>query len=265
MNYQINIPSFQRSEVVAARTLNLLARHKIDREQVTVWVANEQEHDTYRAHLDPSWNVQVSERGLVHSRCHYHQHHPAGTPIVNIDDDVSELLVAVGNKLTPYTASLDTFIRDAFTTAKDNGCRLWGINAAANPMFLKNQATVGLRYIIGAFFGSYAHDPIFNLNNRTGESSGEDFEATLMAFKRDGAVLRYDGITIKTAYFAPGGIDAELKQRGINERQTDHDRRLHDIAARYPGLARTYKKAGDVTNIRLKTLTSHRLPWTPNT
>jgi hypothetical protein len=263
MDYLINIPSYQRSEVVASRTLSFLDKHNIDRERVTVWVANEQEFDTYRKHLDTSWRIGVSEKGLVQSRCHYHQQAPKGTPILNIDDDISDLLTSDGKRLQPFASNLDKFITEAFTMAEENNVKLWGINGAANAMFLKPQATVGLRYIIGAFFGSYAHDPIFNLDNREGQSSGEDFEATLMAFTRDGAVLRFDGISIKTAYFASGGIDAELKELGITQRQTDHKQRLEQIANKYKGLASIYSKAGDVTNIRLKVITAHRMSWKP--
>lgn len=263
-DYQINIPSYQRSATVANRTLAFLGKHNINREQVTIWVANEQEHDTYRKALDSSWRIGISALGLVPSRCHYHQHHAPGTPIVNIDDDVSELLVAKDNRLIPYPGSLDKFITQAFTTAERCRVRLWGINGAANAMYLKQRATMGLRYLVGAFFGSYAHDPIFNLANRNHQSSGEDFEATLMAFERDNAVLRYDGVTIKTAYFAEGGIDAELKARGTPERQADHAQRLVALAKQYPDLAATYTKAGGVTNIRLKPITALHLQWEPN-
>lgn len=260
-DYIVNVPSYQRSEVVQKRTLQFLADNNIDRERVTVWVADEQEYEAYRRSLDPSWSVRISSKGLVPSRCHYHQQAPAGQPIVNIDDDVETLLYSDGKRLHRYESSLDKFIRSAFQMANENGVRLWGINGAANAMFLKSQVTVGLRYLIGAFFGSFAGDSIFDLNNRTGESSGEDFEAALMAFVRDGAIMRFDGITLKTAYFAQGGIDAELKAQGIENRQQDHQRRLEEIASQYPGLAKTYTKAGGVVNIRLRTITAYRIPW----
>lgn len=261
MEYRINIPSYQRAEVVKTRTLDFLSRKNVDRERVKVWVADEQEYDTYRAALDSSWDIGISVKGVLRSRCHYHQQYEKGTPLLSLDDDVADLLVERNKKLVPYEADFDKFVKTGFQLAEENQVRVWGINGAANPMFLKRQVTVGLRYIIAAFYGSYAHDPIWDITKRSEESSGEDFLSTLMAFTRDGAVLRFDGISIKTAYFAPGGIDAELKSRGIQDRATDHAEQLVAIANQYPGLAKTYTKAGGVTNIRLKTITAHRLPW----
>lgn len=263
-DYRIAVPSYERADTVQQRTLGFLTEHNIDRERITVWVANEQQHHDYRQQLGRSWDIRVSAPGLLASRCQYHTEYPEGTPIANMDDDINDLLVSDGKRLRPYRGSLDTFITTAFRTAESNGCRLWGVNGAANAMYLKQQVTIGLRYTIGAFFGSYAGDPIFDPTKRELASSGEDFETALLAFQRDGAVMRYDGITIKTAYFAPGGIDAELKAAGINERHAEHERRLHEIAAAFPGLAKAYKKAGGVTNLRLKPLTAHRIPWHPN-
>ena len=261
MEYRINVPSYRRAEVVKARTLDFLTRNNVDRERVKIWVADEKEYEVYRSTLDASWDIGVSQPGLVHSRCFYHQQYEKGTPLLSIDDDVSDLLVEENKKLVPYRGDFNTFVETGFRLSEENHVRHWGINGAANPMFLKKQITVGLRYIIGAFTGSYAHDPIWDATKRITESSGEDFLSTLMAFSRDGAVLRFDGMSIKTAYFAPGGIDAELKSRGIEERATDHAAQLVNIAKQYPGLAKTYTKAGGVTNIRLKTITAHRLPW----
>ena len=263
MNYTINVPSYQRADTVEAKTLATLDRHGIDRQRVTVWVANEQERTTYAAALGDRWAIQIAAPGLVPARIAYHQHHPKGTPIVNIDDDVTRILVADGKKLTDFKGNLDAFFNDAFATCEAEGARLWGINAAANPLYMNHRYTVGLRYNIGAMFGSYAGDPIFTHTARSGESSGEDFETTLMAFTRDGATVRYDGVTIRTAYFASGGIDAELAAQGIADRQTDHHRRLTQIAAAYPGLASTYTKAGGVTNIRLKPITAHQITLDP--
>lgn len=263
MTYTINVPSYQRPDTIEAKTLTTLDRHGIDRDRITVWVADEHEHDAYRTALRDEWDIKVGAPGLVNARIAYHTHHAPGTPIVNIDDDVTRIMVADGKKLADFPGNLDRFFTDAFATCQAEGTRLWGINAAANPMYLNNRYTVGLRYTIGALFGSYAGDPIFTHETRTGESSGEDFEATLMAFARDGATLRYDGVTIKTAYFAGGGIDAELAAHGIPDRQTDHHRRLNEIAARYPGIASTYTKAGGVTNIRLKPITAHQVPVDP--
>ena len=259
MDYQIAVPSYNRASTLKNKTLTFLEQHNISRNKITIWVANQDELYRYRDEIGDSWNIQISQKGLVASRCYYHSQYAHGTRILNIDDDIENLLIGENNRLRPYSQNLDQFICNAFTNSEKYKVRLWGVNGAANPMFLKEQIIIGLRYLVGAFFGSYANDEIFDINNRTDKSSGEDFEMTLMAYERDGAVLRHDGITIKTAYFATGGIDQELKDAGITDRQIEHDKTLRAIANKYQDIAKVYTKAKGVTNIRLKPITIARI------
>lgn len=261
IDYRINVPSYERSQTLASATLALLDRYSVDRDRVTVWVADDQQREIYDADVGDSWRVRVSAPGLLRSRCVYHESYPAGTRLLNLDDDLSDLVISTGRRLVPFPGRLDDLVTEAFGLAERNDLRLWGVNAAANPGWLKPQISIGLRYVVGALFGSYAGDSIWSTKSRTGVSSGEDFESTLLAYCRDGAVMRYDGLSIKTAYFAPGGIDAELKSQGVEDRQHAHADELRSIVRRYPDLAKTYQKAGGVTNIRLKTITHARIPW----
>jgi hypothetical protein len=123
---------------------------------------------------------------------------------------------------------------------------------------MKDTVTVGLRYVIGCFHGTYAGDPALCGDDRVIESSGEDFETTLRHYVMYGKIVRFDGVAPKTKYFAQGGIQAEIG-KGKDGRAKEHGEALERIALRYPDLAKTYEKSGGIVNIRLKTLTEAKI------
>jgi hypothetical protein len=261
MEYQIAIPSYKRSELLASKTIALLERYGVDKEKITIFVADEQEASDY-AKVLPDYKIVVAIKGLVKARVFYNNYYPKDTRILNLDDDMAELKQRnSADKLEDYSGSFDDLVELGFSTCEKVGARLWGINPVSNAFFMGDYITVGLRYICGNFHGSYAGDPALTDPNRANkESSGEDFETTLRSFVRYGSVVRIEYICPTTKYFANGGIDAELKADGIEDRQTDHKAKLYDIAGRFPELASIRLKAGDITNIRLKSITYAKIP-----
>lgn len=261
-DYQIAIPSYKRPNYLVSQTLQTLKQLGSDFSNVTVFVANQEEKLIYQTASEAvgfDLNVVVAVPTLIGCRRWYNtEYYEGGTRILNLDDDIAGIFQKEGeNKLAPYEGTLDELVERGFGTCEKYGAKLWGINAALNGLFLKNTVTVGLRYICGIFHGSYAGDPALCGEDRVNESSGEDFETTLRNFKLYGKVVRLDGYAPKTKYFAQGGIQAELG--GKDERNRDHHEALVRIAERYPDWAKTYEKAGGVTNIRLKTITESKI------
>lgn len=261
MDYQIAIPSYKRSELLKQKTIALLERYKVDKSKITVFVANEQEAAIYREAL-PDYQIVVAVKGLVSARVFYNNYYAKDTRILNLDDDMAELKQRnAADKLENYVGDFDDIVKLGFSICEQEGARLWGINPVSNGFFMSDCVTVGLRYICGNFHGSYAGDVVLVGEDRVHkESSGEDFETTLRSFVRYGSVVRIEYLCPTTKYFASGGIDAELKDNGIPDRQTDHKAALYDIAARFPELAQIRVKAGDITNIRLKSITYSKIP-----
>jgi hypothetical protein len=264
MDYQIAIPSYKRHNYLVTQTLKTLMDLEVDPDIITVFVANREEKLIYKTAIElTGYDVRVvaGVPGLLNQRIWYNtKYYDENTRILNLDDDIAGIYQKKGeNKLEPYAGSLQDIVDQGFGTCEEYGARLWGINAALNGLFLKNTTTVGLRYVCGIFHGSYAGDSTLCGDDRVSESSGEDFETTLRNFDKYNKVVRLDGYAPKTKYFAQGGIQAELG--GKSERDKDHHEALTRIAERYPEWAKTYKKSGDVTNIRLKTITEAKLPW----
>ena len=262
MDYQIAIPSYARAELLKHQTIAFLERSGVDPSRVTVFVANEDESDAYRYTLGHKYKIVIGRLGKVNQQRFYHNYYDKGTPLLNLDDDTVTLRQRTPDgKLEDFNGSIDELVETGFRICKEEGAKMWGINPVENGFFMSDVVTVGLRYICGNFYGNYAGDPAIVGTDRVyAESSGDDFETTLRSFIQNGSVVRFEYICPKTKYFAAGGIDAELKSRGIQNRQDDHSVALANIVSRYPELSSLTTKAGGVTNIRLKTLTYRKIP-----
>lgn len=257
MRFHIAVPSYDRPKKCAEQTIATLKRMRADMDTVTVFVATKEEFARYRETL-PDIRIIVAKPGLAAARKHYHmEHYNEGAKILNVDDDLQKLLEKDGEAMKETTWTIPEIAELGFKLAEENRARLWGVAAAANGMFMQDSAVVGLRYIIGAFHGSYAGDKVHWGDGRPVVSSGEDFETCLRSYTSYGRVVRINWLAPKTKYFADGGIVAEIG--GKEERDKDHARSLMRIAALYPKLASTYEKSGGITNIRLKPLTEKRI------
>lgn len=261
INYQIAIPSYKRADILQKGTLSMLNKFGVDKKRITIFVANEDELKEYTNVLGNEYKIVVAVPNLWKARKWYNEnYYKKNTPILNIDDDVYELKTLKGDKLESANFDLDMFVSLAFKICEKNKTKIWGICPTENAFYMSNDITIGLRYICGIFHGTYAGENYLVRNDRSQESSGEDMETTLQAFKEYGCVIRFEFICPKTKYFANGGIDAELKSKGITDRQVDHTKNLESIAKRFPEYCKLYKKAGDITNIRFKPITLGKLP-----
>ena len=70
MDYTIVIPSYKRAELCRDKTLAVLHRYKIPKEQIVVVVANKEEKETYEEILDPKTykEILVGVPGLANVR-----------------------------------------------------------------------------------------------------------------------------------------------------------------------------------------------------
>lgn len=255
-SYVVAVPSYKRAGLLGAATLATLDAHGVDRDRVTVYVADEAEREEYVA-VNPGWRIEVTSPGLVASRRAYNERHAATTPILNMDDDVLELQTVddEGKRLVKWGGSIDQLVAMGFGLSRLTAAKLWGINAAANAFYMDDAAVVGLRYICGVLHGTYGKDPVVTSTLRPDNSNGEDFITTCEHYQRDGAVVRLNWITAKTRYFGPGGMQAE--HGDVAARKADYRAFVPLIADRYSAIA-SYVEKGDTGNIKLKPITTQK-------
>jgi hypothetical protein len=234
MKYEIAIPSYKRSKTLKEKTLSLLTKHNINPDLVTIFVANEEELKIYTNELKdtPYKKFVVGEVGIGAIRRFTQKYYPEGAYVMNFDDDLQECFVKIDDKTMVPVGNLeqDVIIR-GFTACLENNAYLFGIYAAANPMFMKNRVAVGLYYCIGSCWGlinRHDSDLTVLLDDK------EDFERTLQHYVKDSKVVRLDDITVKSKYYTEeGGMQVTRTTERILKS-------AENLVERFPGLCTMY-------------------------
>jgi len=204
MSYQIVIPSYKRSAIVQERTLTTLKSLGICKDLIHLFVVQEDLED-YQATCNPDYYGQiiVGLRGLAHQRDFISKYYPVGTQIVSLDDDIESLDLS----LTEYKTA-DEFFKVAFQVCNDEGAYIWGIYPVFNAYFRKNRKpiTTDLTYIVGAIYGyiNRPADPELDLKIAL-DGDKEDVERTLLYWKKDKKVIRFNRVGFKTKYYGTDG------------------------------------------------------------
>ena len=232
MDYVVAIPSYRRAKTLREKTLALLERHNIPAEKITIFVGNEEEYETYRKEIPEQYKIVVGEVGIGAIRRFTQKYYPEGTYVMNFDDDLSECLKKIDDKtMVPVTNLEQEVIIRGFKALEENNAYLFGIYAAANPMFMKNRTAVGLYYCIGSMWGMInRHDSDLTvlLDDK------EDFERSLQHYVKDGKVVRLDDITVKSKYYTEeGGMQVTRTTERILKS-------AENLVERFPGLCTMY-------------------------
>ena len=235
----IAIPSYNLPVTLQKKTLRMLRKNLVPADKVVVFVASEEQCEEYLQYADPEWcpAFVVGRPGIHAQRSYIHNYWPAGTKVLCLDDDVS-------NIKRPFQAEmplLELFER-CFAIAERERCALWGIYPSDHGLSLKDRAVVGLTYIIGACYGIVAgSDPLQYADPFT-----EDFTRSVEFYKRGLGVLRFEGMGPTTRYFKePGGLQS-FRTPESQEAQ------MVAFAEKYPADATLRKRPGKMTDVRLE-------------
>ena len=224
MDYQIAIPTYGRPDAIRKYTLKYLESTDVPRECVTLFVANEAEKEKYES-SNPGYNVVVGVKGLCPQRLFISEYYEKGTPVVSFDDDVSAVCqLVLGEKLETAQKpldhpcslkpvdSLDGFIRRGFKLAGTYEVGMWGCYQVANKGFLHPRISVGLKFIMGHFFGFYAGDPVFK--EIKDYPCKDDFYWSLWHHTRRNGTLRFDDHCVKSkAHSGSGGTNEDMERK----------------------------------------------------
>jgi hypothetical protein len=264
-DYIIVIPSFNRPELIQIKTLALLHRHNINPLKITIFVANQEQYELYKAKV-PSFlynKLVIGVVGLKNQRNFIMDYYPEGTQIVQMDDDLDKIVelvvsrkskqsshkilsrkLSISKMVRPIT-DLDEFIRNAFKICRDKKIYLWGVYPLSNSRFMTPTTTTDLRFIVGPMWGIInRHRPDLKLTI----DEKENAERTLQHWVIDHAVLRFNNIGIETKYYKnKGGMQNEGKNR-----KEEALKSVYYLHKKYPQLTKIYlgKKSG-VPEIRM--------------
>ena len=255
------IPSLSRATLLCEKTLALLVKKfQIDQSSIYVFVVAE-EYESYAltAHvLYPGIRLMVGPLGLHHMRNFIHAFFPENEELVFLDDDITDLVEMVEdtgvldkNKCDRYplrgltTEQFKAYLTSAYSMMRKEGIYLWGIYPVKNGFFMKDlpAVTYDLRFIVGCFWGC-----INRPERKITIEEKEDVERTLLYFKEDKKILRFNRIAPVTTYYKQkGGMQA----RGMDRLETSKQSCQY-LIEKYPEYCRLYtgKKSG-VWEVRL--------------
>lgn len=260
--YIIVIPTYNRPDIIQVKTLALLNRHKINPQNITLFVANKEQYDIYKEKV-PAFlygSIVIGVIGLKNQRNYIMDYYPEGKQIVQMDDDLDKIVELVVSKKTiksttrmamqsrrrstsrktikPIT-DLDAFIRRAFQICKEKGIFLWGVYPLSNSRFMTPKMTTDLRFIVGPMWGIINRH---RLDLKLTIDEKENTERTLQHWVIDHAVLRFNNIGIETRYYKnKGGMQDEGKNR-----KEEALKSVYYLHQKYPNLTKIYlgKKSG---------------------
>ena len=261
----IAIPSYNRSDVIEKKTLTTLLEGGIKPSQIYIFVANEKEKQLYEQ-IPGKYKIIIGKLGITNQRNFIKHYFKQGDHVVSIDDDVEGIYKLQGqnkvtqnkvtqnkvtqnkvtqNKVTQKVTQKLTKVKDvaaffqsAFDTLKKENKYLWGIYPVNNPYFMNKTVSKKLSFIIGALHGYIVRDT----PDLTAEVK-EDYEQSILHYLKDGGVIRFNNITIKTKFLAPGGVGKDRFQ--ANKKSAKY------LQKKYPQLVNIFHRKNGMAEIRL--------------
>jgi hypothetical protein len=224
--WTICIPSYHRHDSIQQNTLAVLESHKIPHCLIKVFVDAPEVpiyKEAFASTVFKDIEVIASVKGCIENRAFIRQSFEEGAHLVYLDDDIKEIYSVCDlsddhaschiydskNFGQPFykrhtrLPNLYKFLDLAFITLVREGCSFGGIYPVGNGFFAKHNYTTCLNYICGGFY--------YEINRKDfaleGHQYSEDFERSCMWFKREGKVVRFSSVMLKTPYYkGKGGL-----------------------------------------------------------
>jgi len=249
-DYIVAIPSYKRTEELKEKTLAMLERFKIPPSKINIFVEKNQISE-YKKALGNKYKIIEGGKGLVGQLRKIYKYYPENKWIVRIDDDIVDIRkmkyqrfeYAIG-KITRAQLSenvknfnLDKFIKFAFNLCEKNNIRYWGINSKSNNFNAGSGYTIGLKVIAGGFNATInTHNPKYDWKVASPDNGiGEDIERTIIFFKNDGGVLRFNNVNLIT--------DPEPVQTGMTESEGGIIKRMNKTKTNFNKIEKLYPEA----------------------
>lgn len=217
--WKIAIPSYKRADELKIKTLATLERAGITK-GINIFVANEEERILYREKIKKI-NIVVGVLGITNQRNFIKKYYNNKNDcILVLDDDIERFETIDDNKKFVEITDLKALFTNCFITAKNNDVNLWGIYGAHNSMFMANNKTefnLGLSFLIGCCYGYIVEEDMTPYLMDNDVICKQDYEQSLLHYFEKGNVLRFNKITIKTKFYAKGGLGEKQTRLEANK------------------------------------------------
>ena len=238
------IPSYKRHDTIRDKTLATLQRGNVPLSNIYVFVVQEEE-EAYRQAC-PGYQIQVGLLGLIQQRAFVQGFFDQDTYIVFCDDDIQEIFRPIDSKTKEPITDIPGLISQMKVRMISESVTICGVYPCNNLKFaLGNpEITTDFRYIVGAFY------LIRNLRMPECQldvgdpASHEDKIRTIKYYQKEGKILRYNRVQIKTKYFGKGGLDSP-------DRLSKHKSEAEALCLRFPEYLRL-QKTSKMTDCKCK-------------
>ncbi len=255
MNYIIAIPSYNRHKELKEKTLKTLARNKINKDRIYIFVANNEERLKYLNFLDPDYfnKIIIGKLGIRNQRIFISQYFDPGKYIVSCDDDIEDfkMLEIINNKKTLKTIyNIEYEILRNFTVCQLYNKHLWGVVAHHNPFWMNDNTAIGLYFCVGVFHGYINRHDNFLYPHELSETK-EDYEQCILFSLKDSGVVRRNDLCFITKYNAEGGLGTDRYDRNKLAQQY--------LVNKYPKLVQAYERKNGTPEIKFKFKSKHKV------
>jgi len=248
--YVVAIPTYKRHEILEKKSLKTLIDGGVSPSKIYIFLANEEEKEIYEKEIPKSMyhKLVVGVKGIANQRKFMVKYFKEGEHVVSIDDDVEALFkFQSSTKLTKMT-DIDKFFKEAFQRLHQEKLFIWGIYPVNNAFFMKDKVTTDLKFIIGVLRGFInRHDK--DLEPSEQSEGKEDYEQSILYFKKDGGVLRYNNVTPKTKFNSVGGLGKD--RFDMNKKAAAY------LKKTYPDIITIFHRKNGMTEVKLKKMSSN--------
>jgi hypothetical protein len=243
VKYVVAIPTYNRSDVIGKKTLMTLKEGGVPKSSIYLFVANKTEQKIYEQTVPKELygKIVVGKLGIANQRKFIVKYFPEGQYVISCDDDIEAIERLKGEKLSKMK-NVNDFFLDAYQILKDEGLYIWGVYPVRNPFFMQKGYSTGLKFIIGLLRG------FINRHSKKLEPSSqikckEDYEESILYYKMDGGVLRFNDITCKTKFNSEGGLGKD--RFDMNKEAAEY------LQNKYPNMVTIKHRKNGMTEINL--------------
>jgi len=234
---KIAIPSYNRPRQIVDKTLAFLERHSIPKTDIYIFVVFEEE-GVYKDSIDnDEYNIVIGQHGIANQRNFISNYFDKDEFILCIDDDIHDLLFLDNGILKPVY-DLNFIMNSIKDTMESTGLNLCGIYPTPNPFFMRSGTlTINFKFIVGQFYIIKNQKIMLDVKSE----SKEDYEQTILYYKNDGGVIRYNNLAVKSSNHARGGLGCNKRLRlQKNVRAAEY------LKHTYPNIVRDKKALGEI-------------------
>lgn len=211
-NYKIVIPSYNREKTIQQKTLATLKKYNIPASKIDIFVADSSQYEIYRNALGAEYNIIIGVKGLAEVRNFILDYYPKDTKLVSMDDDIEGFLMKsdTGRIAQLPSDSLEQIIQIGFTKAEEHKTILWGLYPVNNNLFMKQNISSDLKFIIGSCFGIINPTATKEKGNiELPIKEKHDYILSLIVWERYNSVIRINYVSAKSqCYKEPGGLQS---------------------------------------------------------